>query len=365
MNLLADEAADELVVGVVGCGYWGPNHIRNMLALKPRGVDMRVAADRDPLRRHRVTSLFPSVAVVEEARDIISDPKVDAIVIATPVTTHFELAKAALEAGKHVLVEKPMVTSVPEGEALIALAEANGLTLMVGHTFEYTAAVERIRQLIGEGTLGEILYVRSMRVNLGLYQRDINVMWDLAPHDLSILHYVLDSHTTHVTATGKAHMNAGVEDIVTLNLEFESEALATVLVSWLDPRKVREMTFVGTKRMLVYDDISAGEKIRIYDKGVDAPAEYDSFGEFQMSYRYGDITIPKLDDYEPLREQSNQFIDCIIAGKTPRSDGRSGLAVVRALAAGQVSLGRGGGRVPVADPDVRALDGRWLGGGAR
>jgi predicted dehydrogenase len=349
---------DRTTVGVVGCGYWGPNHIRNMLSLEASGtVHMKAAVDPDPARRLRIRDLYPQIEVSDGVAAVFSDPDVDAVVLSTPTGTHFRLAGEALRAGKHVLVEKPLATSIAHCEELIRLAAEHELVLMVGHTFEYTAAVNTIQGLVAEGALGEVLYVRSLRVNLGLHRRDVNVLWDLAPHDISIIRFVLDAEPTHVTASGNANVTAGIEDIVSLNLHFGEKAMANVIVSWLDPRKVREMTFVGTRKMLVYDDVAAAEKIRIFDKGVDRPSEYDSFGEFPFAYRYGDILSPKLDDYEPLREQSSHFIDCIRLGKRPRSDGESGLAVVRALAAAQISLRNDGRKVALADPAVLDVEG--------
>jgi len=219
---------------------------------------------------------------------------------------------------------------------------------MVGHTFEYTAAVNRIREIVAAGEIGEVLYVRSLRVNLGLFQKDINVLWDLAPHDVSILLYTLQKNPTAVSAVGNAHVTEGVEDVVTLTLHFEPNVMANVIVSWLDPRKVREMTFVGKRKMLVYDDTSPNEKIRIFDKGVEGPSRYDSFGEFQYSYRYGDIVTPMLKEYEPLRSECSHFVECIREGKEPRSSGRVGARVTRLLSAAERSLGEGGVRVPIA-----------------
>ena len=325
-------------IGVIGCGYWGPNHIRNFSALTKTGAVMAVAADRDEGRRRNIAELYPDVRLEEDAAAIIEDPQVDAVVVATPVHSHYPLSKAALEAGKHVLVEKPFVTELDQANELIRLARHSGLTLMVGHTFEYTAAVNRIREIVQAGELGEVLYIRSERVNLGLFQKDINVMWDLAPHDISILLYILGQQPTHVSAIGNAHVTQGIEDVVLLTLEFGPSMMANIIVSWLDPRKVRQMTIVGNQKMLLYDDVSANEKIRIYDKGVDGPAHYNSFGEFQYSYRYGDIITPLLKEYEPLRLMCGHFVECIQQGTEPRSSGAVGLQVVRILEAAQRSL---------------------------
>jgi predicted dehydrogenase len=334
-------------VGVIGCGYWGPNHIRNLSTLRSTGVEMAVAADLDEGRRTHVAELYPWVRTVADADALIADANLDAVVIATPVHTHFPMAKAALVAGKHVLVEKPFVTTSEQAEDLVALARQQGRILMVGHTFEYTAAVNRIREIVGKGEIGDVQYVRSQRVNLGLFQKDINVLWDLAPHDVSILLYVLQRMPTRVSATGSAHVTEGVEDVVVVTLEFGPTLMANIIVSWLDPRKVREMTIVGNRKMLVYDDISANEKIRIYDKGVDGPRHYDSFGEFQYSYRYGDIVTPLLKEHEPLRAECVHFIECIRNGTMPRSSGEVGARVTRVLEAAEYSLRHAGQRVDI------------------
>ncbi|MDH3500039.1 MAG: Gfo/Idh/MocA family oxidoreductase [Acidimicrobiia bacterium] len=350
----------EVRFGVIGCGYWGPNHIRNLSVLRGGGAVMAMAADRDSIRRHRVAQLYPHVEVVVEADTILTNPDIDAVVIATPVSTHYPIAKQALLNGKHVLVEKPFVTCSAHARELIDLARERDLRVMVGHTFEYTAAVNRIRELVKAGELGDVLYVRSLRVNLGLFQTDVNVLWDLAPHDISILRYVLDRPALAVSAVGTANVTEGVEDVVTLSVEFEGGIMCNVIVSWLDPKKVREMTIVGDRKMLVYDDISTTEKIRIFDKGVAGPRDYDSFGEFQYSYRYGDIVTPFLDEHEPLREEVTHFLHCIQNGTDPRSDGESGAAVVEILEAAQTSLSRRGARIELGTSvvDLTELESR-------
>jgi predicted dehydrogenase len=341
------EHAGPIRIGVLGCGYWGPNHIRIFSSLGAAGARMVAAADRDEDRRRSIEDLYPWVRLEASAEAVLQDPGIDAVVIATPVHTHYPFARQALLAGKHVLVEKPFVTEVEQAEELITLAREAGRVLMAGHTFEYTAAVNRIRSMITEAGLGEILYVRSERVNLGLFQKDINVLWDLAPHDVSILLYVLQAMPTHVSATGSWHVTENVEDVVILTMEFGPALMANVIVSWLDPRKVRQMTVVGNRKMLVYDDLSANEKIRIYDRGVDGPKRYESFGDFQYSYRYGDIVTPMLKESEPLRAECAHFLECIRTGSEPKSGGESGLRVTRVLRAAQKSLRSGHARVPV------------------
>jgi predicted dehydrogenase len=350
-----------VTVGVAGFGYWGPNHVRNMTALAGEGVVMKSVSDPDAVRRMRAKTMFPSVSPLEDSHTMIDDDDIDAVVIATPVHTHYDLVRRALLAGKHVLVEKPMTTSVAKARELTELADELGLTLMVGHTFEYTPAVGLMHDLIEGGDLGQTLYIRSQRVNLGQHRSRVNVLWDLAPHDISIILYLLGTLPTHATAQGRAHVNANVDDIVSLNLEFGDNVMANIILSWLDPRKVREMTIIGSEKMLVYDDTDTNEKIRIYDKGVDLPSEYRSFGEFQVSYRHGDITSPRIENFEPLAVQSSHFIECIRTGKQPRSDGRSGTRVVKVLAAAQLSLNRGGARTMIDDPEVDDLDGTLRG----
>ncbi len=329
-----------LKVGVVGCGYWGPNLLRNFSQLSDSEVVR--CADLSEDRLSHMKTLYPQVQATSDYLELVGADDIDAVVIATPPRTHVEIAMKALEAGKHVFVEKPLATSVADSEMLVNTAKANNLVLMVGHTFVFTAAVNKIKELVKSGELGDILYVNTTRVNLGLFQEDINVVWDLAPHDISILNYVLDSMPESVAAHGHAYIRQNVEDVAFLNFEYPGSIMAHVHVSWLNPNKIRKTTVVGSKKMLVYDDISSLEKIRIYDKGVDVPAHYDTFGEFQLSYRFGDIFIPKLDDSEPLKIACQHFIDCIKSGDTPRSSGEHGLDVVRVIEAANRSLSNSG-----------------------
>jgi predicted dehydrogenase len=289
-----------------------------------------------------VADIHPGLEVVESADELIENPDIDAVVLATPVRLHFEQARQALENGKHVLVEKPFTTSLREAAELTRLAELNERILMVGHTFEYTAAVNYIRDIVREGELGDLTYIRSLRVNLGLIRNDVNVLWDLAPHDVSILLYVLDRLPVTVQATGKARINRSMEDVASVTLDFGDELMANIIVSWLDPQKVRQMTLVGDRKMLVYDDVSATEKIRIYDKGIDVPRHYDSFGDFQYTYRYGDIVIPMLDEHEPLFVECRHFLQSCQLGKEPRSGARAGTAVTAVLAAANRSMSEDG-----------------------
>ncbi len=335
-----------LKIGVIGCGYWGPNLIRNF-SNNP-DCDMAVCCDKDEARLNRMRALYPSVQTTTNYLDLIQSD-LDAVIIATPVSTHFPLAQKALASGKHVFIEKPITRSSAECLALIELAEKNQLTLMVGHTFEYTAAVNKIKEIVDSGEIGEVMYVSSSRVNLGLIQSDINVIWDLAPHDISIISFVLNKFPTSVNASGRSNFVEGIEEVATTSLNFNDGTIAFIHNSWLHPNKIRNMVFVGTKKMLLYDDISQNEKIKIFDKGVDRPDYYDTFGEFYFSYRYGDIYIPRVEEYEALSVETKHFIDCIQTGKKPRSDGYSGLNVVQVLEAADASLRRKGIEVAVAN----------------
>jgi len=332
-------------VGLVGCGYWGPNLVRNFISLPDCTV--KTICDLDAERLSHLGRLYPAVQTTRDSGQLIGDPEIDAVVIATPVRTHFDLAAAALSAGKHTLVEKPMASSVAQCEQLIEIAEDRKLTLMVGHTFIYSAPVRRIKELVDSGDLGRIHYISSQRLNLGLFQKDINVAWDLAPHDISIILYIMKDQPVSVNCQGKAHVNENVEDVTNMTLNFADGAMAIVQSSWLDPNKVRKITVVGNKKMLVYDDLEAIEKIKIYDKRVEIPARYDTFAEFQYAYHYGDIHSPYIKMAEPLKVQARHFLDCIANGTTPLSSGHDGLQVVRVLEAASKSLRQNGAEVRI------------------
>jgi predicted dehydrogenase len=316
-------------IGVIGYGYWGPNLVRNFMQLNESNVAM--VSDLNEDRLQKVKENYPSVLTTVSYKDIIENPEIDAVAIATPVHTHFKFASEALESGKHVFIEKPMCASGDEGEHLIKLSENMKRKLMVGHTFLYTSAVNKMKEVIESGELGEIYYINAQRLNLGLFQQDINVVWDLAPHDISIILYLLNREPLSVQYIGASHINPSIEDIAVLTLKFSNDIIAFVQSSWLDPDKVRKITVVGSRKMMVYDDVQASEKIRIYDKGVEVPKHYDTYAEFHYSYKYGDIVIPKLDGSEPLRTQLSHFLDCIKYDKIPRSDGYNGLQVVKIL----------------------------------
>jgi predicted dehydrogenase len=333
-------------VAVVGLGYWGPNWVRNF----QQGQFARriVACDLDETRRAHVNQLYSDLETTSRFEDLLSDPDIEGIVVATPVSTHYSMARRALEANKSVLVEKPLATSSQEAEELLKLARERKKILMVGHTFEYSAPVLKMREIIASGELGDVFYVSSVRANLGLFQRDVNVTWDLATHDISIILSLMGGRMPEaVSCQGESHYGNGVEDVAMLTLRFERNIIAFVHVSWLDPDKIRRTTVVGSRKMLVYDDLATQEKIRIYDKGVTAQKYYDTFGDFQFSYRYGDIKIPRIEEREPLRCECEHFVKCIRTGATPITDGANGLRVVRVLEAANYSLRRGGLMVPL------------------
>lgn len=336
-----------LNIGVVGCGYWGPNLIRNFNALTD--CDLKLMCDLNPQRLKHMKSLYPQVEGIMDFDHMLNGAGLDAVVIATSVKTHFKLAKASLEAGKHVFIEKPMAASVHECEELVDLAEKKGLVLMVGHTFLYSAPIRRIKEIIRAGDIGEIQYISARRLNLGLFQKDINVAWDLAPHDISIVLYIMEEFPRNVNCCGTANITPGIEDVTSMCLNFGKKRFATIQSSWLDPRKVREMTIVGSKRMIVYDDVEAQEKIKIYDARVDVPPHYDTFAEFHYSYHYGDRYIPYIKQEEPLRVECQHFLDCIKEGKTPLTNGRQGSQVVKVLEAASASLKQHGAPVSLTE----------------
>jgi len=335
-----------LKVGVIGCGYWGPKLARNFHELSD--VALEWVCDFRQERLDHLKGLYPQVRTTQDYRDLLASD-MDAVVIATPVSTHHRLALEALRAGKHVLVEKPVAASVQEAEEIVAAGERQGRLVMVGHTFEYNPAVEAVRTIIASGELGEIYYINGTRVNLGLFQPDINVVWDLAPHDFSILLFVLGLDPDTVSARGGVYVQRrkGVHDVAYLTLYFPDGVLADVRVSWLDPCKIRHYTVVGSEKMLVYDDIAPENKILIYDKGVEVPPYSDTEEQFHLSYRYGDAVPYPVNWVEPLRVECQHFVDCVREGKEPRSSGKVGLKVVKVLEAAQRSLLNGGMRETV------------------
>jgi predicted dehydrogenase len=294
--------------------------------------------DVSEARLKHIRKLYPEVTAVTDWERFLTDFELDAIVIATPVKFHHALAQKSLLAGKHTFIEKPMAASSAECESLIEIAESKGLVLMVDHTFLYSSAVRKIAELVRAGDIGDIRYINSRRLNLGLFQKDINVTWDLAPHDISIILHILGELPVSVNCQGNAHVSPAVEDVTNMSLTFRQGRFATIQSSWLEPRKVREMTIVGSRRMIVYDDLQTHEKIKVYDVRVERPPHYDTFAEFQYSYHYGDSYIPHLNQEEPLKEVCRHFIDCIETRTQPASGGQEGLELVRILEAASVSL---------------------------
>ncbi len=327
-------------VGVIGYGYWGPNLLRNMA--ETRGAQVVACSDLDPDRLALAHSRYPTLRTTTDYRDLIDDDEIDAILIATPVSTHYQLAKEALEAGKHVLVEKPLAPCAAQCEELAALAVAKHLVLMVDHTFLYTGAVRKIKQLIDADELGDIYYFDSVRINLGLFQHDTNVIWDLAPHDVSIMIHLLNRAPERVSAVGASHVNERVENIAYLTMSFPNQLLAHLHVNWLAPAKVRRTIIGGSKKMVVYDDMDMSEKVKVYDSGARLSNDPEHIYRTMVEYRTGDMYAPKLDKAEALAVECAHFVSCIREGTPPISGADLGLQTVRILEAANRSLRAGG-----------------------
>jgi len=321
-------------VGIVGYGYWGPNIARNFHAVD--GCEVAVICDKNPATHARIHKAHPGVRATCDVAEVISSPDIDAVAVITPVWTHYELTKAALENGKHVFVEKPFTSTVAQAEELVELAAKKRLTIMVDHTFLFTGAVRKIEQLITDGTLGKLYYYDSTRVNLGLFQHDVNVIWDLAPHDLSIMDHLLDAKPEYVAATGQNHLNCH-QDVAYLTVYLSNNVIAHFNVNWLSPVKVRTTLLGGEKKMVVWNDLDADEKIKVYDKGVEIKTRQGVY-EMLVSYRTGDVWAPKVEQTEALAAEIRYFIDCISREETPFNDGQAGLRVVKLLEAADRSL---------------------------
>ncbi|MEZ4635483.1 MAG: Gfo/Idh/MocA family oxidoreductase [Caldilineaceae bacterium] len=334
-----------LRIAQVGYGYWGPNLARNLYQMPD--VELTYLVDRDPQVLANVAGLFPGTTLAADAEQVLADETVDAVVIATPAKTHFDLAHKALSVGKHVFVEKPLAMQLDEARTLVDLAAERQRVLMVGHVFEYNSAVRYIKTALDQGELGDVYYLYSRRVNLGRVQSDINALWSIAPHDVSIALYLLGHLPEAVSCHGAACLNGEVEDVIFLTLHFPGDVLCHVHASWLDPSKQREMTVVGSRKMIVYDDVASEDKIRIYDKGVYRRGD-PIYGEYQYKVHSGDILVPRLDMREPLRAEMEDFVHSIRNGTQPQANGEDGLRVVAVLAAGQMSLNQGGAKVQVA-----------------
>lgn len=333
-----------LAFGVIGYGYWGPHLVRNLNSMP--GSHVRFVADLDSERLAQASQAFSGPRFTHDAHELFASD-IDAVMIATPVHSHFALARAALLSGKHVFVEKPLAMKVEEVEELMALARERNLALMVGYTYLYHRSVQELRRMLRGNELGKLYYVDAQRLNLGLYRRDVNVVWDLAPHDLSMLRYILDADPLSVRADGASHVTPGIEDVAYIHLRYPNGLIAHLQVSWLHPTKVRRFTLVGDRKMALYDDVDPLDKIRIYNRGVDYPAHSTTFEEFQLSYRNGEITIPTIPNAEPLRVACEHFAHCIRTGEPPLTDGEWSLPITRTLVAIERSLQLGGQEVEV------------------
>ena len=325
-------------VGVIGYGYWGPNIVRNLHGLD--SVQVEMICDMSPCALARARKAYPSIRTVSDSAEILRSPGIDAVAIITPVWSHYELAKEALENGKHIFIEKPFTASSAQAEELIELAARKKLTIMVDHTFLFTGAVRKIRELTESGALGDLYYYDSLRVNLGLFQHDVSVVWDLAPHDLSIMDHIIKGEPEAIVATGEKHLN-GVEDVAFMTIYFPQNVIAHINVNWLSPVKIRTTLIGGQKKMLVWNDLVADEKIRVYDKGVQI-ASGEGIRDLLVSYRTGDMWAPQVEQLEALHVELSYFAECILNSKTPFNDGHAGLRIVRMLEAAEASIQKRG-----------------------
>jgi predicted dehydrogenase len=340
-------------VGVVGCGYWGPNLVRNFRSLAD--CSLKMMCDVSEQRLSHLKTLYPEVKGEMDFEHMLNGAGLDAVVVATAVRSHYPMAKASLLAGKHTFVEKPLAGSSSECEELIELAHKKGVVLMVGHTFLYSPAVRKIKEIVECGDIGDIRYICARRLNLGLFQKDINVAWDLAPHDISIILHIMEEQPVSINCQGSTHVTRDIEDVTAMCLNFRNERSAIIHSSWIDPRKIREMTIVGSKRMIVYDDVAQQEKIKIFDARVERPPHYDTFAEFHYAYHYGDMYVPYIKQEEPLKNECQHFLDCIRRGTPPLTGGQQGLELVRILEASSESLIRGGAPVVLLNRQDRKV----------
>jgi predicted dehydrogenase len=337
--------------GVVGYGYWGPNVVRNLDRLDETKVV--AVCDKSPAARKKVAKAYPDVRVTDDPAELMSSPEIDAIAVVTPVWTHYELAKAALQNGKHVFVEKPFTSNAAQAQELIDLAARKNLKIMVDHTFLFTGAVQKIKHLLEDGALGKLYYYDSTRVNLGLFQHDVNVVWDLAPHDLSIIDHLIQKTPEAISATGQTHLN-GHEDVAFITLYFPDKVIAHINVNWLSPVKVRTTLIGGEKKMLVWNDLEADEKIKIYDKGVNVTSR-EGLYNLLVHYRSGDMWAPQIEQVEALSRELAYFVDCVITDRVPFNDGHAGLRVVKMLEAANQSMQKRGQLVYISDPQAPAI----------
>lgn len=338
---------EKFSAAVIGLGYWGPNILRNVVELD-EFKDV-YCYDIDRSRLEKMSKRFQFIKLEENFDNILNNNNIKCVFISTPPVTHYELAKKAIKSNKNVYIEKPMTTSSKEAEELIGIAKNNSLRLMVGHTFEFSPAVEKIAELIDEGVLGDLYFISMSRINLGIHQKDISVIWDLAPHDFSILFKLLNENPYKISAFSNSFVKKGLKDVAFINVRFKSGIIANINVSWLSPSKVRETIIVGKKKMLIYDDTQSDEKIKIFDKGVDLVRDPENFGEYQLTYRTGNIVSPFLETTEPLKLGIKHFIDCINNDFEPKTDGYCGLRVVKAVEAAERSSENDGEVVVIDD----------------
>ncbi len=329
----------EIKIGVIGCGYWGPNLIRNFSQID--STELYYVCDLDESKMVSAKKTYPSVKTTANFMDVINDPLVDAVVVALPVAKHYPIAKEALLNGKHVLLEKPMTSSSSEAEELIKIASEKNLILMVDHTFEYSQPIRMIKEIISKGDLGDIYYMRADWLNLGLLQPDVNVIWDLATHVISIINFVSGMTPERVSANGGGYIRNDIPEVANLHIKYAGGARAYATVSWVEPKKTRSLTIVGSKKMLVYDLMNEEEPIKIYDKGVDLTKEIENPDQHRIDYRYGDVYSPNVKNIEPLKTMCQHFANCVLGGDKPISDGLSGLNVVKVLEFSEESLKRG------------------------
>ena len=335
-------------VAVIGCGYWGPNLIRNFVECS--STELIWVCDKDENRVERVMGAYPGVGRTGDIGDILTDERVDAVAIATPVHTHFNIAKACLDNGKHVLVEKPLASSVDQGKDLIQLAGEKGLQLMCDHTYCYTGAVRKIKEIIKSGSLGELLYYDSVRVNLGLFQCDVNVVWDLAPHDLSIIDFLIDQKPVLVSAHGASHADNDIENIAYIALRYQSSLISHFHVNWLSPVKLRTTIIGGSEKMIVWNDLDQAESIKVYNKGIEVQKnDIEERGKLLISYRSGDMYAPKVDHTEALSLMVKEFADCISENRPALTDGEAGLRVLQILEASERSIKADGASVRIVN----------------
>lgn len=335
-------------IALVGYGHWGPNYLRNLQLMED--VEVSVVCDKLEVVLKKVERLHPRVKVVTEFDAVLEDSRVDAVIIATPAMTHASLASKSLRAGKHTLVEKPLALTVEEAEASVELARSTKCLLMVGHTFLYNPAVRKMKEYIERGVVGKIYYVQATRTHLGLIRNDVSAVWDLAPHDASIFSYLLGKEPRKVSAVGVGHLNKRLEDVAFINLFYDENVLGNIHISWVDSNKLRQVAVIGSKARILFDDLNALERLRIFEKGVSIDKPYGNFGEFQLLLRDGDILSPRIDAQEPLANVCTEFVESIRTGKPPLADGLNGLRVVRTICAIQNSIDREGEPVLIGEP---------------